>query len=248
MEYFVKFSAILGLFYIVYKLLLEKETFFNAIRAYFLVAIIAAAILPLVVIPEYVYVDTIVTTSVSTGQEEIVAPQNSGSLDLWNVIYLIYGIGVLFFGVRFLIQLGSLFKFIFRYSKKRKDGFVLIESSGSTSPFSFFNYIIYPKNGFNKDEKEQIIAHEKVHASQYHSFDILLTQLLIIFNWWNPIAWMTQKEIQKNLEFIADQGAQGIHSNKASYQYLLLKTVTPNYSFALTSNFYNSIIKKRIII
>ncbi|MCA0932424.1 M56 family metallopeptidase [Lutimonas saemankumensis] len=246
MEYFVKFSAILGLFYIVYKLFLEKETFFNAIRAYFLVAIAAAAILPLVVIPEYVYVDTIISNTVSTDTREVIPADTSSPFDLWNLIYVAYGTGVLFFGVRFLIQLGSLFRFIFRYSKKRKDGFVLIESSGSTSPFSFFKYIIYPKNGFNKDEKEQIIAHEKVHASQYHSFDILLTQLLIIFNWWNPVAWMLQKEIQKNLEFIADQGAQLKDNCQESYQYLLLKTVTPNYSFALTSNFYNSIIKKRI--
>ena len=220
MEYFVKFSAILGLFYIVYKLFLEKETFFNAIRAYFLVAIAAAAVLPLVVIPEYVYVDTIISNTVSTGTREVIPADTSRPFDLWNLIYVAYGTGVLFFGVRFLIQLGSLFRFIFRYSKKRKDGFVLIESSGSTSPFSFFKYIIYPKNGFNKDEKEQIIAREKVHASQYHSFDILLTQLLIIFNWWNPVAWMLQKEIQKNLEFIADQGAQLTDNCQESYQYL----------------------------
>ncbi len=102
------------------------------------------------------------------------------------------------------------------------------------------------ENGFSKQELDQIIEHEKVHASQFHSLDILLSQLLIIFNWFNPLAWLYHREIQKNLEFIADQGAQQDLNTKESYQYLLLKTVTPNYSLALTSNFYNSLIKKRI--
>jgi hypothetical protein len=59
MEYLIKFSAILGLFFIFYKLLLDKETFFNSIRAYFIVGIITALALPLIIIPEYVTVEGI---------------------------------------------------------------------------------------------------------------------------------------------------------------------------------------------
>ena len=42
------------------------------------------------------------------------------------------------------------------------------------------------------------------------------------------------------------EAAQTENTPKDAYQYLLLKTVSPNYSMALTSNFYNSLIKKRI--
>ena len=246
MEYFIKFSAILGLFFIFYKLFLEKETFFHSIRAYFILGIITALVLPFVIIPEYVtvegvFVEQTIGTITETGNTD-----NLFNFSLTSILLGVYSLGVLFFGIRFLIQLWSLVLFILQHPKKKQNGYVFIEANASTSPFSFFNYIIYPKNGFNQKELEQIIEHEKVHASQHHSIDILLSQLLIIFNWFNPLAWLYHREIQKNLEFIADQGAQQGLKTKESYQYLLLKTITPNYSLALTSNFYNSLIKKRI--
>ncbi len=246
MEYFIKFSAILGLFYVFYKLFLQKETFFNMIRGYFLIGIITAVALPFIIIPEYVTVENVFVNQVTTTSQEMNVIDNPSGINLNSILIGIYGLGILFFGLKFLLQLGSLGRFILKYPKKKRNGYVFIEANASTSPFSFFNYIIYPKDGFSDEELDQIIEHEKIHASHLHSFDILLSQLLIIFNWFNPLAWMYQKEVQKNLEFIADQGAQSIHNSKESYQYLLLKTVTPNHSLALTSNFYNSLIKKRI--
>jgi len=246
MEYFIKLSAILGLFYVFYKLFLQKETFFNMIRGYFLIGIITAVVLPFIIIHEYVIVENVFVNQLTTTSSEMNIIENPSGIDLNSILIGIYGLGILFFGIRFLLQLGSLGRFIFKYPKKKRNGYVFIEANASTSPFSFFNYIIYPKDGFSDQELDQIIEHEKIHASHLHSFDILLSQLVIIFNWFNPLAWMYQKEVQKNLEFIADQGAHSIHNSKESYQYLLLKTVTPNYSPALTSNFYNSLIKKRI--
>ncbi len=246
MEYIAKFSALLGLFYIFYKLFLEKETFFHLIRAYFVIGVFTALILPLITIPEYVYIEEILVNQVTSADSSTVVAVPEPVLNWQTILLVVYGSGVLFFFCRFLIQLVSLSRFILKFPKKKRNGYTFIEAGSSTSPFSFFNYIIYPKNGFTEAELDQIIAHEKVHASQYHSLDILLSQLLIIFNWFNPIAWLYHQEVQKNLEFIADQGAQSNHENKTSYQYLLLKSVTPNYSLALTSKFYNSLIKKRI--
>jgi len=244
MEYFIKFSAILGLFFIFYKLFLQKETFFNMIRGYFLIGIITALILPLIIIPEYVYIENVFVNQIAASNTETTMVDNPG-IDINTILIGIYLLGVLFFGLKFLIQLGSLARFILKYPKTKRNGYVFIEASSSTSPFSFFNYIIYPKDGFSDAELDQIIEHEKAHASEFHSFDILTAQLLIIFNWVNPLAWLYQKEVQKNLEFIADKKAHSIHNSKESYQYLLLKTITPNYSLPLTSNFYNSLIKWR---
>jgi hypothetical protein len=246
MEYFLKFSAILGLFFIFYKLFLEKETFFNSIRIYFILGIVSALTLPFVIIPEYVTVERVFVEQTMATLTETGNADNSLDLSLTSILIGVYSLGVLFFGFRFLTQLGSLLRFILQYPKNKQHGFIFIEAEESTSPFSFFNYIIYPKKRFNQKELNHILEHEKVHASQHHSIDILLSQLLIIFNWFNPLAWLYYREIQKNLEFIADQGAQKDMDASASYQYLLLKTTTPNYSLALTSNFYNSLIKKRI--
>ena len=54
MEYFVKASAILILFYLFYKLLLQKETFFQLNRVFLLAGLICSVLIPLIVIPIYV--------------------------------------------------------------------------------------------------------------------------------------------------------------------------------------------------
>ena len=166
MEYFIKFSAILGLFFIFYKLFLEKETFFNSIRAYFVAGIITSLILPLVVIPEYVTVETVFIEQAVGDINESASTEQSSTISLSSLLLGIYGLGVLFFGFRFLIQLGSLLRFILKYPRHKQQGFIFIEAEESTSPFSFFNYIIYPKKGFNQKELDQVLEHEKVHASQ----------------------------------------------------------------------------------
>jgi bla regulator protein BlaR1 len=53
--------------------------------------------------------------------------------------------------------------------------------------------------------------------------------------------------MQQNLEFIADNEAQTVSSCEKSYQTLLLKSSVPNYQLVLANNFYNSLIKKRIV-
>ena len=246
MEYFLKFSAIIALFYIFYKVFLERETFFQSIRGFFILGIILAFALPLLIIPEYVYLEPIVSTSqmVQAGTESQTTTDKA--FEPMIILFGLYGAGALFFALRFILQLSSLGRFIFQLPKQRKGKFVFINTDKVNAPFSFFHYIVYPEKGYNDNELSQILDHEKIHARQYHSIDILLSQLMIVFNWYNPFAWLYYKEVQKNLEFIADKGAQGEHIPKEAYQYLLLKTVSPNYSLDLTSNFYNSLIKKRI--
>ena len=137
MEYFIKFSAILGLFFIFYKLFLEKETFFNMIRGYFLTGIITALILPLIIIPEYVYVENVWVSQMAASSAEVAVIENSPGLDVNTILFGIYALGILFFGIRFLLQLGSLLRFILKYPKTKRNGYVFIEADASTSPFSF---------------------------------------------------------------------------------------------------------------
>ena len=102
MEYFIKFSAILGLFFLFYKLFLEKETFFNCIRAYFIIGILTALALPFVVIPEYVTVEGIYVEQAISAMTEASNSNSSGNFSLKSILFAIYALGVLFFGSRFI--------------------------------------------------------------------------------------------------------------------------------------------------
>lgn len=246
MDYLLKVSAIIILFYGFYKLILQRETFFQSNRWFLLIGILTAILAPLIVIP--IYIEAInspiyfTNANLSNNTEIIKETIN------WNqVLIFIYSIGVVFLSGRFTVNLVSLYKLISSHSKENDANYQLIKTKKNTTPFSFFNYIVYNPSKFKTNELNQIIIHEKVHAQQHHSIDILISQIVTIIFWFNPFVWLYKKEIQQNLEFIADDLAQQESTCEKSYQKLLLKTSLPKNKFALTNNFYNSLIKKRII-
>ena len=55
--YLLKSAGILTIFFLAYKFLLQKETFFSLNRHYLLGGIIASLLLPLVVFTSYIYVE-----------------------------------------------------------------------------------------------------------------------------------------------------------------------------------------------
>lgn len=245
MEYLLKSTAILAIFYLFYKIFLQNETFFKSIRTYFLIGIISAFALPSIVITKYVEVSPVIfPNGVTFTESSTLAPLDT--INWFQVIMIVYLTGVVFFAIRFMAQLSSLIWFLYTHSKLKRDKYVLVETTKKIAPFSFFNYIVYNGDDYDQKELEQIFAHEKVHVDQLHSIDILLVQCIAVLNWFNPFIWLYHKEMQKNLEFTADESAQNIAREKKKYQYLLLKTISPSYKMALASNFYNSLIKKRI--
>ncbi|MEL0651099.1 M56 family metallopeptidase [Algibacter sp. TI.3.09] len=246
MEYLLKVSALLAIFYVCYKVFLQRDTFFNENRWFLILGIVTAFVLPFLVIPiyiEYTPVDVPNFNNIPTEvSENIETPFNI--LDYLPIIYLL---GVIGFSIRFLIQLTSL-SLIISKSKKEKHGkYTYIKTDKNISPFSFFNWIVFNPNNFNNTELEQILIHEKIHSNQKHSIDVLLTQLSCIALWFNPFIWFYNKALKQNLEFIADNETQHQIDCKKTYQITLLKTSLPSHQMALTNNFHTSLIKKRIV-
>jgi len=122
-----------------------------------------------------------------------------------------------------------------------------VDSPDIKSPFSFFNYIVFNSAALQPEELESIINHEKVHSRQWHSLDMIIGQLFCIAFWFNPFAWLYKKSISQNLEFIADAEATKQLADKKSYQKTLLKITVQPECIAITNHFYQSLIKKRIV-
>ena len=91
------------------------------------------------------------------------------------------------------------------------------------------------------------MEHEKVHSSQNHTVDVLISRLFCVVFWFNPLVWLYKKAIVQNLEFIADSEASKNISDKKAYQLTLLKITTQENCVAITNHFYQSLIKKRIV-
>ncbi|MEE9348764.1 MAG: N-acetylmuramoyl-L-alanine amidase [Flavobacteriaceae bacterium] len=256
MEFLLKSALISTALYSFYKIFLQKETFFHSIRFYFIIGIIASVILPFVIIPIYIQyipmpIPEVYDAVISMPDIEFETTNTIANAQKpinWLVLISnVYLIGVFIFSVKFIKDIASL-AYLLYYGSKRKSGkIIFVEASKDLAPFSFFNFIVYNNMQFNKDEMKDIIAHEKVHVKEKHSIDILLIQLLTIIQWFNPFIWLFKKDLQQNLEYIADKTAQEKAETNKKYQYLLLKTSVVNNSFALSNNFFNSHLKKRIM-
>ncbi len=246
MEYLLKASGLVIIFISFYYLFLRNETFFKSIRIYFLIGLITIVSIPLIQIP--IYIEAASKQISNLNFIEINATQIIEKTTDWlQIATIIYLIGVVIFSLKFLIQLGSLAFLLSKHEHIKKGNYYFVETTKNISPFSFFNLIIYNKSHFSIPELEQVIYHEKAHVKQWHSLDTILTHLLVITLWFNPFVWIFKNVVQQNLEFLADSYVNKKSNNTKLYQFTLLKTCNTNYCTDLTNNFYNSLIKKRII-
>ncbi|MET2986068.1 M56 family metallopeptidase [Aureibaculum conchae] len=247
MEYFLKANGLVILLWLFYSLVLKNETFFKAIRGYFLLGLVIIIAIPLIEIPVYVekavsnfngyVVEGMQTTNTYVAQK----------FDWFNLLMILYFAGIVFFSFKFILQLFSLGKLLTSHKITRQGRYKLVETDKEISPFSFLNFIVYNKSNFTVEEISHVLNHEKTHVNQWHSIDTLLTNIFQIVFWFNPFAWLYKKAVQQNLEFLTDNHVFNISKSQQSYQKLLVKTSTPNYQMALANNFYNSFLKKRIL-
>ncbi|MDX1331912.1 MAG: M56 family metallopeptidase, partial [Robiginitalea sp.] len=243
--YLIKASAILALFLLTYQLLLRNETFFKLNRYFLLSGIGAALLLPLVSIPEEVAIPVELVRAQAAPN---LGPANPGATPAWDVLlWAVYLLGALFFTGMVGKQLWSLLELMRNPDAKREDGVTLVPTDRIQAPFSFFRYVFYNPKVHDEAELQQVLEHEKAHARQLHSLDVLLGRITAILLWMNPLAWWYQKSMQQNLEYLADAQAVRKLPCVREYQYTLLKvsgnTVTP----ALVNSFNSSLIKKRIV-
>ncbi len=246
--YIGKAALILSLFYIVYATLLKSDTHFTTNRLFLVSGLLLSFIFPLIQFTKTVTVSTprINLSSYSEGVSSQLAIA-SQQIDWWYVAGVLYFFiaGALF--IRFLKQLFSLLLLLKKHPATTKNGFNYITISEIILPFSFFNCIVYNPSLHSEEELSMILNHEKVHAYQWHSVDILMANAISIFQWANPIAWLYKKSIEENLEYIADYETASMVSSKRDYQIALVKASSTFKVPALATNFYQSFTKKRIV-
>ncbi|WP_297869672.1 M56 family metallopeptidase [uncultured Flavobacterium sp.] len=249
--YFAKANGLIILFYLMYVLFLRKETFFVSNRWYFISGLILSLILPLITFTKTIWVEP---SPIPTYNEEVspityntIAPIEENPLDWSLIATTAYAVISILIVIKITMELASFFNKIRKHQKQKETDFTLIHSDTTENPFSFFHYIVINPNQFSKEEFQHILTHESIHVKQKHSIDVLLGKLFCAFFWVNPIIWFYRKAMLQNLEFIADSETFQQIENKYEYQRTLLKVVTHQHDLSITNQFYQSLIKKRIV-
>jgi beta-lactamase regulating signal transducer with metallopeptidase domain len=146
----------------------------------------------------------------------------------------------------FLIRISALI-FLFKTSRKYSwKNYQVAESEKAHGSFSFFHFIFLGRaSELNDQEKEEVLIHEEVHVQQYHSFDIILTNILGIVFWFNPVVLLYRNSLVQIHEFEADaRSVEGRDVN--AYCSLLAKVALQSNGYVLANHFTNSLTLKRI--
>ncbi|HMI06349.1 MAG TPA: M56 family metallopeptidase [Flavobacterium sp.] len=244
--YLIKSSALIAMFFLAYYFLLRKETFFKSNRWFLLLGLVTSLILPLVSFKRIVWIDAAPSMSWTDAPIALV-PTEGFEINWYIIAAAVYAIGILNFLLEFAFDFGSLRRTLKGKKVTQQADFKFIDVTEKVSPFSYFNYIVYNSSLYSQAELDNILEHEKVHCEQYHSADVLISRLFCILFWYNPFVWLYKKVMLQNLEFIADSEALKNISDKKAYQITLLKVTTHENCVEITNHFYQSLIKKRII-
>lgn len=248
--YLLKVNIALLLFYVVYRFVLRRLTFYTANRWFLLFGIAFSTLFPFVNlagVPEQLPVrQTVVFNYAPDWNAVHVAVQNqAGPMSVWGVVYAVYWMGVIAMSLFFVNGLLSLWR-IYR-SAQRQPGGALYFSNHDIAPFSFWNMIFVNPARHSTEELTSILQHEMVHVQERHFLDLLLADLNRIFYWFNPGAWLMKGAIRENLEFIADERVLRSGVNARAYQYQLLHTATGfPAAGSMANGFAFNQLKKRI--
>ena len=163
-------------------------------------------------------------------------------------LFYLYWIGVAAFGLNFLLQIVVLLYQAYTKPVMRDGKFRIVELNGDKAPCSFGNNIFINPEKYDWDTYSQILLHEKIHIQQGHSLDILIAELVLVVQWFNPFAWIYRTEVENNLEFLTDDAVlEHKEIERESYQMSLLKVSAPHLSLGITTNYNQSLLKKRIV-
>lgn len=248
--YFLKINLAIAVFYLVYRFVFYRDTFWAARRFYLVFGILLSVLYPFISLAGWLEnqepIQVLMANYVNL-KDITVTAEPASILTFRNLLYVIYMLVAGFFCIKMCMQLGSIFSWKLKGTKSLLQGTEVVAVNEIITPFSFFNLIFINPDLHNELETKQILTHEQTHARQLHSMDVLLSEILTIICWFNPAVWLLKREIRQNLEFLADNNVLQSGFDSKNYQYHLLQLSYQTPEIKLTNKFNVSPIKKRII-
>lgn len=254
LAYFLKVNVAIVLFYAFYQLFFYKDTFFGWRRTALLCFFAVSAAVPLLNIQTWITEQepmvamadlyaSVVLPELTVGTE--VAPTDWKSIlsEYANIAY--WGIVALLM-IRLIMQLAGIIRLTCRCRKIQIGNTSIHLLPKADGPFSFFHWIFIHPSSHTEEEFNEILTHEQTHARQWHSIDVIISELVCIFCWCNPFAWLMKREIRTNLEYMADARVLENGYDSKTYQYHLLGLSHQKAAVTIYNSFNVLPLKKRI--
>ena len=262
--YDLKVAVLIAAFYFCYRLLMERETMHRLNRIVLLSSILLSLVLPLCVItlhetievepiqvvdhPELVITEfgpisaeNSVTPSIETNKMNFVKYLFQPS-----IIFAIFIIGL----VCRLLYIANSYRHLRRMIKDSEqhsleDGVTLAVVDLPVAPFSWMHTIVLSRIDY-EECNPSILAHERGHIQQHHSWDIVFVEVLTALQWFNPVVWLLRRDLRTVHEYEADASVLSSGSDVSQYIQLLMRKAMGTKACILANGINNSTIKKRI--
>ena len=249
--YQIKVGLCLIAFYLLWKLLLSRETFHRFNRVALLAVMALALLLPWIRLS--MNASTPVASQMVVLEELLITP--SGAVvaqhaahpwTMTSVATVIYIIGIAMALLWLLHSRWSLHRLLKQGSNRSLPGGITLHLvPGDIAPFSYFKHIVINEQDY-RDNPREILTHEQAHISLRHSWDVLFMGLVTLFQWWNPAAWLLCRELRQVHEYEADEAVINQGVDVKQYQLLLIRKSVGNQLFSMANNFNYQSLKKRI--
>ena len=262
--YILKSAACLAVFYLFYKLLMSRDTFHRFNRFALLGLLVLSSLLPLVeasvnspaaVQETMLTLEQLLLMADIQPEGESMAAATPSATVLWlRAALLVYLTGIVFFIVRNLCSLARLDRLIRQGKREALDSYLpdrkeknvrLVVHDHDIAPFSWMHWIVIARKDLEENGRE-ILIHELAHIRNRHSWDLLLADLCIFVQWFNPAAWLLKQELQNIHEYEADETVLREGVNARNYQMLLIKKAVGTRLYSMANSFNHSSLKKRI--
>ena len=250
--YILKASLCLAVFYLFYRALMGKETFHRFNRLALLSLLVLSCLLPAIEVTvseapgmgqAFVSLEEMM---VPVPEDEVILDESSAALSWKEAMLLVYVLGILFFLTRHLWSFARMVALLRTSHKERLDGGItLFVHRQQIAPFSWMKLIAVSEADL-AENREAILAHERAHIANRHSWDLLLAEICAFFQWFNPAAWLLKQELQTVHEYEADEWVIRHGIDAKTYQLLLIKKAVGAKLYYMANSLNQSSLKKRI--
>lgn len=262
--YLLKSGCCLVIFYIFFKLMMSRSTFFRFNRITLLVGLSGCTLLPLIELttteetflhtPLYAIheilqsTEQVMSNPEEPGNEILLSEKNTEISSLnWIPVTLgtIYGAGALLTFVWLSVSTCRLAQLIRMSEKKRYGNYILVIPRQPIASFSWGRYIVVSASDYSR-QSEEVLLHEMMHLRNHHTLDLLFMQIFLLVHWFNPVIWLLKRELQEIHEFEADNGVINTGVDATKYQLLLVKKAVGTRLYSMANGFDHSKLKNRI--
>jgi len=270
-------AVAIALFFGLYATTLRRSNLLRLRRFYLIGTLIVAVIIPFVSIetkapqaarvsayvqqfqmPEEVVVPQIEIPKASIEPVQVVTPSQTEPVAVkpsWNwkdALLAMYLVGCVFAFILLVIKLIKTSSYYRRssisdeLSTREVRVRVLAEPDGNL-PFSFLRSVFVNPDVFTDSELRQVLAHERAHIRQRHTFDLLFLEVLKALQWFNPIIYLYMRELSSVHEYLADEQVLAQGAPKRDYLELLYKQLCVGKFMPVGNSFRHLLTKKRIL-